>query len=142
MSSSKHASSLNSEGWGSKLRTPSTAISAELPSRGLNAKLKGSRRGPSNSSHTQVLPVISTPLSRILELFSVVAGKGQSSEYRGSTAERRVAREGLLTKESDPSKRHASRGRPTISSATPPNATLTTHPSNGPGPTAPTRADS
>jgi len=32
-----------------------------------------------NSSHSQVLPKTSTPLSRIPELFSVVAGKGQSS---------------------------------------------------------------
>jgi hypothetical protein len=89
------------------------------------------------SSHTQVLPKISTPLSRIPELFSVIAGKGQNLEYRGATAERRVARGGLPTKESDPSKRLASRGRPTISAATPPNAALTTHLSNGPRPTPP-----
>ncbi|CAK9867606.1 unnamed protein product [Sphagnum jensenii] len=96
---------------------------------------------PGYLSHTQVLPKISTPLSRIPELFSVVAGKGQSSEHRGSTAERQVARGGSPPKESDPSKRPVSKGRPSISLATPPNAALTTHPSNGPGPTAPTGAD-
>jgi len=58
-----------------------------------------------NCSHSQVFPKTCTPLSRIPELFLVVAGKGQSSKFRGSTAERKVARGGLLAKKSDPSKR-------------------------------------
>ncbi len=94
-----------------------------------------------NSSHSQVLPLISTPLSRILEPFSVVASKGESSEFRGTTAERWVAKGRLLAKETNPSKRHGLRSRPSNTSAIPPNASRTTNPSNEPGPTAPTGAD-
>ncbi|CAM6030541.1 unnamed protein product [Sphagnum balticum] len=54
---------------------------------------------------------------------------------------RRVARGGLPDKETDPSKRLVPRGRPSITSATPPNTSRTTHLSNEPGPTAPKGAD-
>jgi len=103
----------------------------------LTQSAKEALEAPSNSSHIQVLPKNSSPLSRIPELSSVVAGKGQSSEFQGATAERRVARGGFLAKELDPNKKLASRSSPSIFSATPHNAAQATHPSNGPGPTAP-----
>lgn len=54
--------------------------------------VKEAPEAPGNSSHTQVLPKNFSPLSNIPKLFSVVAGKGQSSEFQGAMAKRRVAR--------------------------------------------------
>jgi len=62
--------------------------------------------GALNSTpRSQVLPLISVPLSRIPELYSVVTKKGPSSKARGADVERRSARGELQTKRPVPSER-------------------------------------
>jgi len=94
-----------------------------------------------NTRRSQVLPLTSTPLSRIPELYSVMTRKGPSSEARGADAERRSARGELQIKRPVPSERSLPGRRPDTFSATPRNSALPTHPSNGPGSIIPTGAD-
>ncbi|CAK9868600.1 unnamed protein product [Sphagnum jensenii] len=102
----------------------------------------GAAGASGSSSQPKVPPKNSFSLPRISEFFSVVVGQGTSSENLGAAAERLVAREVLsAAKESDPSTRTDQRRRLVTSSHTPPNPTLSTHPSKGPGTIAPTGAD-
>jgi len=58
-------------------------------------------------------------------------------ESLGAIAARQVAREDLSTaKAKEPNERSVIRKKPTISATAPPNPTLITHPSNGPGTTS------
>jgi len=68
-------------------------------------------------------------------------GKGEGSELRGATAEWWGATEGLPAKELVSSKGLAARGKQSTTSATPLNTFRTTHPTYGPGQTAPTGVD-
>jgi hypothetical protein len=95
-----------------------------------------------NSSHPKVLSKNSAPVPRILELFSVVASKGPSSEIPGVIAERQEARkEPPAARDKDPREITDPRRGSSTFSATPPNPALTTRPGTRPGSTAPTGAD-
>jgi hypothetical protein len=74
---------------------------------------KDATGAPGSYPQAQVLSHNFIPFSRIPELYSVVTGKGSSSESRGAVAKRWVAKGGLLDRETGPSKRLASRDRPT-----------------------------
>jgi hypothetical protein len=91
----------------------------------------------SRFSHTQVPPKKTPPFLRISNLTSAIAGQGSGSESLGAIAARQVAREDLSTaKAKEPNERSVIRKKPTISATAPPNPTLITHPSNGPGTTS------
>ncbi len=94
-------------------------------------------------SPTQVPPKNTSPLLRISELFFAIVGQGSGLESLGAVvAARQVAREDLSTaRAKEPNEINTTRKKSTTPATAPPNPTLITHLGNGPGITAPTRAD-
>ncbi len=90
-------------------------------------------------SLTQVYPKNTSPLPRILELFSTIVGQGSGSKNLGAAATRQVAREDLsAARAKEQNERSAIRRKSTTPTTAPPNPTLITHPCSGPRTTSPT----
>jgi hypothetical protein len=102
---------------------------------------KGTIAISSKALHTQVRHLNSTSPSCFPEFFSMVTGKETSSEARVAVAERKPARGDSQSRRQDTIERQLPGRRPTPCKDNPSNPALSTHPNNGPGSIAPTRAN-